>query len=467
MAGGESPWTVTNGDRAWMSEETPDDQVRAKRPRQPFSLLHHWVFLSGVSPTAQALFVHLSMHLNSGRADCHVWPGKAALARRLGFGKEQSIDRYMRELVDLGAVEVEAQKSQGGMRTRNIYLIIEEAPEGYGGARSQAEWYAANRGTAAPVDPVDNSESPGIPVQRAGGVRGTASPADPVDNRKSPGEHVHPHSGVRTPPQGLPVHPHRGAEVDLDSKKTKDLPNQTSRVCVDAREATLQDQIQVGQSKNFDKEETPKTPNPGPVTIALGIVEKLRAPQQGWTRDDRAQLARGVEGKLHAGWPPAHVLAILMANAETILTVGAYHHRLGKLTGAATEAGYTPRPTQAPHSPSSARPRTPEVPRCALHREQLAHNCPCCRSELIGRPDPIPENETPGVPLPSSSGLARRCPHDRVVVRGRCPECNGLPVIPAADARNPLRRSAWPRELRTSPGGTSGMDAALKLVSGA
>ena len=117
--------------------------------RAPFTQLGDWVALSGVSPQAQAIYWHLSMHLNQQRGDFEVWPTRATLARWCGYSREQSVDRYLDELVELNAIEVYQRRYGTGMRRRNVYVVHQQPPEGYTGPRSLQEWYARERARVA------------------------------------------------------------------------------------------------------------------------------------------------------------------------------------------------------------------------------------------------------------------------------------------------------------------------------
>lgn len=116
----------------------------------PFTQCPTWIALSGISPQARALYWILAMHLNMRRVengDREVWPSKESIAALMGLTKASAIDRYMGELVAIRAVEV-FRRREGRMRTRNRYMIHRNAPKGWSGPKSIAEYYARRKAVA-------------------------------------------------------------------------------------------------------------------------------------------------------------------------------------------------------------------------------------------------------------------------------------------------------------------------------
>lgn len=118
--------------------DTPRESLRAGRRAQTFVATPEWVVFSGVSPQAIALYTVLLAHVNRERRDGIVWPGMGSLAAMLGFKQRKSVQRYLGELVALGAVDVDRERS---MRRRNLYTVHETPPDGYAGPRSLREYY--------------------------------------------------------------------------------------------------------------------------------------------------------------------------------------------------------------------------------------------------------------------------------------------------------------------------------------
>lgn len=116
----------------------PQDELEAGR-MVPFAQLPVWVALSGVSATAQALYWQLSLHLNTARDDRVVFPSRATLAARLGFTQARTVDRYITELIKVGAVTKYHRTSEGGWRASNTYVLHQLPPAGYRGPLSLAD----------------------------------------------------------------------------------------------------------------------------------------------------------------------------------------------------------------------------------------------------------------------------------------------------------------------------------------
>lgn len=108
--------------------------------RAPFAMVPEWILLADVSPQAKALYVLLVAHTNSLRGDGLAWPGMEAMAAILGYRKRQTVGKYVRELEELGAIDVHMTISKNGRR--NTYVVHETPPEGYTGHASLSAFYA-------------------------------------------------------------------------------------------------------------------------------------------------------------------------------------------------------------------------------------------------------------------------------------------------------------------------------------
>jgi hypothetical protein len=138
--------TVATADPLKELEELgPELEIRAGRmPDVQFTQVPNWVFLAdGIKPQAQALYVHLVMHLNRERGDSQVWPSQEALASRLGLSRVQSLTPYFKQLEELGALDMQITRYQGGMRQRYVYTVHLVPPDGYTGPLDQDQWYKA------------------------------------------------------------------------------------------------------------------------------------------------------------------------------------------------------------------------------------------------------------------------------------------------------------------------------------
>lgn len=165
----------------------PDETIEvAPGRRAPYTQLGDWVALSGIDDHAKALYWHLSMHINTERGDREVWPRREELADLAGFKRPQSVDRYIADLVAIGAVEVWTIRYANGMRTRSRYVVHAAPPPGYTGPTTLAEWLARRGDSAdeesgsrcAPqrttVRPGETHETAGQPVVRPSAQRGCA-----------------------------------------------------------------------------------------------------------------------------------------------------------------------------------------------------------------------------------------------------------------------------------------------------
>lgn len=84
-----------------------------------FSIVPHWLVDAGASPQAIALFVILGSYADNDTGEC--WPSRATLAARLGQSRD-SVDRRLKELRALGAVEWQQRKDEAGQRS-NLYTL--------------------------------------------------------------------------------------------------------------------------------------------------------------------------------------------------------------------------------------------------------------------------------------------------------------------------------------------------------
>lgn len=126
-----------------------------------------WIVLAGLTPQALALYTVLLGHVNRERGDNLAWPSMDLLADVLGFGKRQSVIRYLKELADRGIIEVETTKCATGRR--NNYTVHRDPPADYSGARSFTEFHHARRAAQGGLSPTgdygssateDNGSSP-------------------------------------------------------------------------------------------------------------------------------------------------------------------------------------------------------------------------------------------------------------------------------------------------------------------
>lgn len=137
-----------------------NDVLRTARFNEPYATTPHWVLYSSISATAKTLYTALNAHVNQERGDHIAWPGMDTLAVVLGYKHRQSIAKFVKELVAIGAIEVTAEKWARGRR--NVYTIFGAPPDWYTGPRTQAEFLRRLRAAAEP--PAGDAVPPAAPA---------------------------------------------------------------------------------------------------------------------------------------------------------------------------------------------------------------------------------------------------------------------------------------------------------------
>jgi hypothetical protein len=170
----------------------------------PYTMAPDWVALSVISNTAKTLFWHIAMHINNARGDDAAWPGRATLARRLGLSRADKADRYIKELIVLGAIEkTERTRTDGGNLT-NHYVVHQTPPPGYEGPHSLADAYAQEK-TEAPASAQASGGPPkeGPPGPRKGAPQppkedGGGAPKEGPNHKKKNQTNSQPPTGVES-----------------------------------------------------------------------------------------------------------------------------------------------------------------------------------------------------------------------------------------------------------------------------
>ncbi|MEJ2886111.1 helix-turn-helix domain-containing protein [Actinomycetospora aeridis] len=123
----------------------PSDPTMVETGRRfPYSTVGDWVALSEVSHLATRVYWLLRMHCNRARGDERAWPSQRTLAALARTKKADTVGQAIRELTELGAVEVTVVRTPTGRR--NIYTVHESPPEGYSGPVRHGE-ISAGQGT--------------------------------------------------------------------------------------------------------------------------------------------------------------------------------------------------------------------------------------------------------------------------------------------------------------------------------
>ena len=90
-----------------------------------FAIVTEWLFDAGVSPRAIALFALLGLYADRESKSC--WPSRATLAKRM-HTSTKSIDRWSKELENVGAIKVAARTSSDGGQTSNRIRLTHADP---------------------------------------------------------------------------------------------------------------------------------------------------------------------------------------------------------------------------------------------------------------------------------------------------------------------------------------------------
>jgi hypothetical protein len=99
---------------------------KARSDTGPFTLVPEWVLDADISHGALRLYALIGRYANSDDA---AWPSRATLASRLRCSKD-SVDRWIKELVDIQALSVEHRKdeSRENRNLTNMYTLRRVIP---------------------------------------------------------------------------------------------------------------------------------------------------------------------------------------------------------------------------------------------------------------------------------------------------------------------------------------------------
>ena len=114
-----------------------------------FSIVPEWVLDAAISDAAVRLYAVL---LRFGQTSGARMPARSTLAQRMRKKSTDTIDRAMRELVELGAVVVQ-HRFDGGQRLTNKYLVRTSRPRDASGASRGSRTVAATPKPAATRTP--------------------------------------------------------------------------------------------------------------------------------------------------------------------------------------------------------------------------------------------------------------------------------------------------------------------------
>lgn len=137
--------------------ERLDDAIRTRAGRRyPYATVGDWVLLADIPDKSKMAYWILRAHVNQERGDEEVWPSLdtiAALLRLNGKERAKEASKYIRHLVEMGAVEIRPERyGPNRMYRRNVYTVHERPPADYAGLSSTEAWHAARKQTAELVD---------------------------------------------------------------------------------------------------------------------------------------------------------------------------------------------------------------------------------------------------------------------------------------------------------------------------
>lgn len=262
------------------SHEDEGISIRLGR-KAPYTYLGDWVALSNSTVQAKALYWFLSMHINTQRGNTVVWPSRSRMATAIGLKHARSVDRYIRELEALGAINKERKRSTEGDWANNSYLIHQTPPPGYAQPVELLDWYDTQKPpNSAPVPSSQKNQTKRISA--AHGV---------VTSRSLPS-----HSEVTT------VVTHRSHELKEEKlKKTSPLTPQADKAASTAKTATKEGE---GNLRDIKKQ------HPAATAFVAALPTGTKAPGAKW----RKRLITEVARLLDAGVDPEQLRRTLLTD---------------------------------------------------------------------------------------------------------------------------------------------------------
>ncbi|MGH3782617.1 MAG: helix-turn-helix domain-containing protein [Pseudonocardiaceae bacterium] len=123
--------------------QPPPDEIVEGRP-SGYTQVGDWVLLAPISDRAVRIYALMRMHCD-GITKTRAWPAQKTLASMLGVKKVDTVQAAIKDLVDLGALNVEAITTEHGRCNR--YIVHMTPPPGYDkGPRDRPSYYAEHGG---------------------------------------------------------------------------------------------------------------------------------------------------------------------------------------------------------------------------------------------------------------------------------------------------------------------------------
>ncbi|ALY10254.1 HTH DNA binding domain protein [Arthrobacter phage Salgado] len=100
-----------------MSEHDEPVEVSADRP--PFAMIPNWL----LTASSHAYRLYGLLHSYADNTSREAWPSRATLARQMGMAKAGTLQPYIKELEDLGAITVIRSTGEDGTNRVNRYRL--------------------------------------------------------------------------------------------------------------------------------------------------------------------------------------------------------------------------------------------------------------------------------------------------------------------------------------------------------
>jgi hypothetical protein len=234
----------------------------------PYLRVPLWLVFTA-PPMARAMYEAIAAHVNDERGDSKAWPGRDVLADLMDL-TPKSVDKYIRELEKLGAIDVIRRTDARGMKTTNVYVVHHDPPIEYTGPRTIAEYHERRRAAAERPVPAGRPVVPSTGLRTNQGKRtdGFTQNWDKQGKNQVPaGRPVVPSASLRSPVHGRPVVPSTGHE--LEEVELEETTPPTPRESEPAGATVTQDG---GRDLPDQKDETEL------------LVDEVKAARPAWSR---------------------------------------------------------------------------------------------------------------------------------------------------------------------------------------
>lgn len=164
-----------------------EEQVKVTRGRKaPFARVADWVTVHpDVEAQGKALYLVLAAHVNMERGDGLVWPSRLAMAEMLGWSRPQTVDKYIKQLEAIGAIDTDDFIRPNGAKGK-LYTVHETPPDNYDGITSVSEWHNRRRKALAAADmPKPGRPRKETPTAEAEPAKKTAAPPKKAAAKKT------------------------------------------------------------------------------------------------------------------------------------------------------------------------------------------------------------------------------------------------------------------------------------------